>query len=211
MGVSLCQYRHAIQTCNTDMQYRHAIQTCNTDMQYRHAIQTCNTDMQYRHAIQTCNTDMQYRHAIQTCNTDMQYRHAIQTCNTDMQYRHSIGILRAAYSGVEQQNVSSVNNSRCSDFSDNARDMRIVLYYIFVYYIFNFLELLALCTIQNDRLSNSKINACYYTYKHYIPTYTFLSNGCGTFQPPTFQPPIKAALPRLYCNGWNLIYYLHVR
>ena len=88
------------------------------------------------------------------------------------QYRHAIGIFnssRATYSGVEQQNVSSVNNSRCSDFSDDARDMQIVLYYIFVYYIFNFLELLALCTIQNDRLSNSKINACYYTY-------TFLSN-----------------------------------
>ena len=83
------------------------------------------------------------------------------------QYRHAIGIFnssRAGYSGVEQQNVLSANNSCCSDFSDYARDMRIVLYYIFVYYIFNFLELLTLCTIQYERVSNSKINACYYNF-----------------------------------------------
>ena len=38
------------------------------------------------------------------------------------------------------------------------------------------------------------------------PTFQF-----PTIQSPTFQPPIKAALPRLFCNGWNLIYYSHVR
>ena len=72
------------------------------------------------------------------------------------QYRHTIDIFNsscAAYSGAKHHIASSINDidRYCSDNSDYTRDMRIVLYYIIIYYIVNFFEILSLCTLYSPK------------------------------------------------------------
>ena len=83
------QYRHTMQTYNTNIQYKHTIQ----NLQYKPAIQTYNTDLKQKPTIQTFNakpTIQTYNThpAIQTYNANLQYTPTTETYNTNL--RHNL-------------------------------------------------------------------------------------------------------------------------